>query len=50
MSDATQLLTPLGLTIVGMPVLLLAVFFGTFLTNRRLGEEVIGKLIKAPSA
>ncbi|MDP1587150.1 MAG: proton-conducting transporter membrane subunit, partial [Prosthecobacter sp.] len=46
MSDTAQLLTAFGLSIVAAPVLLLAVFFGAFLTNRRLGEELIGRLIQ----
>lgn len=47
MSDTTQLLTTLGLSIVAAPVLLLAVFFSVFLLHRRLGEEVTGKLIQS---
>jgi NADH-quinone oxidoreductase subunit L len=47
MSDTTQLLTTLGLSIVAAPVLLLVVFFSVFLLHRRLGEEVTGKLIQS---
>lgn len=47
MTDHAQILTTLGLTIVGAPVLLLATFFGAFLVNRRFGEEVIGRLIQS---
>jgi hypothetical protein len=50
MTDPAQLLTALGLTIVGMPVLLLGVFFVVFLTNRQLGEEWIGKIIQTTIA
>ncbi len=50
MTDPAQLLTTLGLTIVGMPVLLLGVFFVLFLTNKHLGEEWIGKIIQTTIA
>ena len=46
MSDHAQLLTGLGLTIVGMPVLLLALFFLSLLANRKLSEETIGFCIQ----
>lgn len=39
-------LSTLGLLIVAAPVLLLAVFFGTFLTQRRLQEATIGTLVQ----
>lgn len=41
-----SLLSTLGLLIVAAPVLLLAVFFGTFLTQRRLQEANIGTLVQ----
>ena len=39
-------LSTLGLLIVAAPVLLLAVFFGAFLTQRRLQEATIGTLVQ----
>ncbi|MBL9130128.1 MAG: hypothetical protein JNG86_02950, partial [Verrucomicrobiaceae bacterium] len=50
MTDPSQLLTVLGLTIVGMPVLLLGVFFAVFLMNKHLGEDWIGKIIQTTIA
>ncbi len=41
-----SLLSTLGLLIVAAPVLLLAVFFGAFLTQRRLQEATIGTLVQ----
>jgi hypothetical protein len=50
MTDPAQFLTALGLTIVGMPVLLLGVFFVVFLTNRQLGEEwILARSFRRPS-
>ncbi|MEY4201516.1 MAG: hypothetical protein RLZZ265_3256, partial [Verrucomicrobiota bacterium] len=37
-----KVLSGLGLLVVAAPVLLLAVFFGAFLCNRRLQEHTIG--------
>ena len=41
-----QLLTGLGLTIVGMPVTLLLVFLATFLLQRKLSEVSISRLVQ----
>jgi len=41
-----KVLSGLGLLVVAAPVLLLAVFFGAFLCNRRLQEHTIGRLIQ----
>ena len=50
MPSHESLLSALALTIVGAPIALVAVFFGTFLFGRKLGEAVIGHLVQGTVA
>ena len=50
MPSQESFLSALALTIVGAPIALVAVFFGTFLFGRKLGEAVIGHLVQGTVA
>ena len=50
MPSQESFLSALALTIVGAPIALVGVFFGTFLFGRKLGEAVIGHLVQGTVA